>query len=88
MAATSPKRAKRTYNLSERAIHRVRDLAQRETLPPTQDAVVEVAIDRLYEAVTYAEEEARWDGAMADPEFVQEVGDLARLYDAGETWPT
>jgi hypothetical protein len=88
MAVRSPARAKRTYNLSERAIHRVRELAQREELPATQDGVVEVAIDRLYESVTYDDEASQWDAASDDPAFGREMAEIANVYDAGESWPT
>ncbi len=87
MAPRSPVRAKRTYNLTERAIHRVRELAQREKLAATQDGVVEVAIDRLYESVTYADEASQWDAAANDPDFGREMAGIARAYDIGETWP-
>jgi hypothetical protein len=40
-------RTKRTYNLSSATVRRVREMAERYGVAPTQDAVVELAVDEL-----------------------------------------
>ena len=51
-------RTKRTYNLPERTVRRVRELADGGQVGSSQDAVVETAIERLYDQVR-ADEDAR-----------------------------
>ncbi|MFI5255526.1 MAG: hypothetical protein ACHQ15_08725 [Candidatus Limnocylindrales bacterium] len=82
-------RVKRTYNLPEATVLAVRELSERYGLAPTQDAVVELAVDELQRNLRYAEEEAVWTAAAGDPEFVAEAEDLARAFAAAdaETWP-
>ena len=87
MTVRSGYRTKRTYNLSDRAIQRVRDLARNNALPQTQDAVVEIAIDRLYESVRYADESAQWEAARSDPEFKREMASIAKAYRDEDDWP-
>lgn len=88
MAVRSDSRTKRTYNLSVRAVDRVRELASNGSLPGTQDGVVEAAIDRLFESVRYAEDAARWEDASSDPTFRREMSALADLYGDRDSWPT
>lgn len=85
----SMSRVKRTYNLPEATVRAVRELSERYGLAPTQDAVVELAVDELRRQLLYAEEEELWAHAASDPEFIAEAQDLARAFAAAdaETWP-
>jgi hypothetical protein len=87
MAVRTAKRTKRTYNLSGRAVDRVRELTSHDSLPRTQDGVVEAAIDRLYESIRYAEDAAKWAEASGDTSFRREMAELAELYRDRESWP-
>jgi hypothetical protein len=80
-------RVKRTYNLSETTVKRVRELAGEYGLAKSQDAVVELAVDRLYAQMREAEEASQWAAAAADPEFRAEMAQLAAGLDRGEKWP-
>ena len=81
-------KTKRTYNLSRRTIETVQTLAERH-LAPTQDALVELAVDELARHVREADEAYAWAEAAADPEFAAEAADLEAAYRAAdaETWP-
>jgi hypothetical protein len=81
-------KTKRTYNLSRRTIETVQALAERK-IAPTQDALVELAVDELARHVRDADEGDAWAAAAADPEFAAEAENLGvayRIADA-ETWP-
>ena len=80
-------RSKRTYRLSERAQARVREMAGEYGVGGSQDAVVELAVDRLYREVEAAAEARRWAAAAADPAFTTEAADLEREFSSLETWP-
>ena len=80
-------RTKRTYRLSPQAQARVRELSSRYGLAESQDAVVEVAIDRLYRDVEARAEADRWAEAAGDPAFQDEVAEITRAFGRGETWP-
>ena len=80
-------KTKRTYNLSEGAVHRVRELAARADLAASQDGVVELAIERLYLETRARDEAALWDAATRDPEFAAEMGLIGAEFRDGETWP-
>ena len=80
-------RSKRTYRLSERAQARVREMAGEYGVGGSQDAVVELAVDRLYREVEAAAEAQRWAVAAADPAFTTEMTDLDREFSSSETWP-
>ncbi|HKG18823.1 MAG TPA: hypothetical protein VKB00_03720 [Candidatus Limnocylindrales bacterium] len=80
-------RTKRTYRLSSQAQSRVRELSSRYGLAESQDAVVEVAIDRLYRDVEARAEGDRWAEAARDPEFQKESSEIARAFGRDETWP-
>jgi hypothetical protein len=82
-------RVKRTYNLPEETVRAVRELSEHYGIAPTQDAVVELAVDELRRQLRYAEEEELWARAASDPEFVAEAEDLARAFAAAdaEAWP-
>lgn len=81
-------KTKRTYNLSRRTIDTVQALAQRK-VAPTQDALVELAVDELARQVRDADEADAWTAAAADREFVAEAEDLDAAYRTAdaETWP-
>jgi hypothetical protein len=79
-------RSKRTYRISQRTQDRVRELAARYGVAGSQDGVIETAVERLYREVEAAAETARWGEAAADAAFREEVGAIARAYDAAETW--
>lgn len=80
-------RTKRTYNLSPEAVAHVRDLAARGDLAPSQDAVVEMAIEQLYREVQDREETARWSMAARDVGFRGEMRTLASELDGPAGWP-
>jgi hypothetical protein len=80
-------RTKRTYRISPEAQARVRELASRYGVGASQDAVVETAVNRLYRDVEARSEAERWQQAGDDREFRDEVAELARVFDASDTWP-
>jgi hypothetical protein len=80
-------RVKRTYNLSEATVRRVRELAGEHGAAKSQDAVVELAVDRLYSQLRDREEAAEWANAARDPEFRAEMTGLAADLHDVETWP-
>jgi hypothetical protein len=80
-------RTKRTYRLSERAQARVRELAGEYGIGGSQDAVVELAVDRLYREVEAAAEAHRWAEATTDPTFRAEAADIEREFSEAESWP-
>jgi hypothetical protein len=82
-------RVKRTYNLAPRTVHAVRELSDRYGVAPSQDAVVELAVDELRRQVQEREESEAWERAAADPAFRDEsraLEDAFRPADL-ETWP-
>jgi hypothetical protein len=80
-------RLKRTYNLSQETVRRVRELAAEYSVAPSQDAVVELAIDRLYRDAREQGEAVMWAAAAEDPHFRQEMSGLAATYGDVDTWP-
>lgn len=78
---------KRTYRLTERAQSRVRELAGRYEVAGSQDAVVELAVDRLYREVEAATEAMEWEAAAKDPAFRADVDEIAREFGSVEAWP-
>ena len=80
-------RTKRTYRISERAQERVRELSSRYGVAASQDAVVEAAVDRLYLEVEARAEADRWAEAASDAAFRDEAAQIAREFDAAESWP-
>lgn len=82
-------RRKRTYNLPERTVVTVRELAATYGVASTQDGVIELAVDELARRIREATEQERWADAAADPAFSAEVADLAAAYGTAgrETWP-
>jgi hypothetical protein len=81
-----PNRTKRTYNLSERTVRRVRELAEDYGTAKTQDGVVDLAVERLYLEQQQDRETAQWATAATDPEFRREVAEIEGAFDV-EAWP-
>jgi hypothetical protein len=81
-------KTKRTYNLSRRTIEAVQALARRK-VAPTQDTLVELAVDELARHVREADEAEIWEAAAGDPEFTAEAAELEALYGDADpaTWP-
>lgn len=82
-------RTKRTYNLPERTVLAVRELAATCGLASTQDGVIELAVDELARRLREDAEGAEWATAADDPAFRQEAAGLAAAYAQAdrETWP-
>lgn len=82
-------RTKRTYNLPERTVRAVRELAATCGLASTQDGVIELAVDELARRIREEAEAAQWEAAAADPALRAEAADLAAAYEQAdrETWP-
>ncbi len=82
-------RTKRTYNLPERTVLAVRELAATYGVAGTQDGVIELAVDELARRLREGAEAETWAGAAADPGFRAETTDLAAAYGTAdaETWP-
>ena len=82
-------RTKRTYNLPERTVLAVRELAATYGVASTQDGVIELAVDELARRIRREAEAAQWEAAAADPDFRAESADLAAAYEKAdrETWP-
>ena len=80
-------RVKRTYNLSEATVRRVRELAGEYGLAKSQDGVVELAVERLYSAAREQEEAEQWASAARDPEFRAEMAAIATAFGDGAAWP-
>lgn len=62
----SSTRTKRTYNLSQATVQRVREMAERYGVAPTQDAVVELAVDELERRLREEQEASAWEEAATD----------------------
>jgi hypothetical protein len=80
-------KAKRTYNLRASTVARVRELSADYGVADSQDAVVELAIDRLYSAAIASREADIWAAAAEDAEFAREMRAVAREFQDSETWP-
>ena len=80
-------RIKRTYNLDESTVRHVRELSSDYGVADSQDAVVELAIERLYQEALDRVESDRWAAAAADPAFVAEMREVAADLDGDEAWP-
>ncbi len=80
-------RVKRTYNLDPSTVHRVRELAGLPDVAPSQDGVVDLAVERLYLEVQARQEADAWENAARDPAFASEMAGIASDYRDGETWP-
>jgi hypothetical protein len=85
--STRPKRVKRTYNLAPPTVHRVRELSEVYGASPTQDGVVDLAVERLYLELRERAESEAWARAAADPDFQREARELYADLDHAESWP-
>jgi hypothetical protein len=82
-----PKRTKRTYNLAEATVRRVRELSGLYGAAATQDGVVDLAVERLYLELRERAEAERWAAAAEDPDFQSEIRDVQRELRYAESWP-
>lgn len=82
-----PPRTKRTYNLSQETVRRVRELASDYDSASSQDAVVELAVDRLYRDARERAEGDLWAAAARDPCLQREVAEIATAFDDAGPWP-
>jgi predicted kinase len=82
-------KVKRTYNLAPSTVRRVRELAEEYAVAPSQDAVIELAIDELDRRLLEQREADAWAAAASDPEVQREIGAVERSYRTAdaETWP-
>lgn len=82
-----PKRTKRTYNLAEPTVRRVRELSELYGAAQTQDGVVDLAVERLYLELREQAEGERWAAVAGDPDFQKELRDVQRSLRYAESWP-
>lgn len=84
-----PAKQKRTYNLAPATVRAVRELADDYHTAPTQDAVIELAVDELRRRIRDADEASAWERAAADPDFRAEADaiDVDLPVADSETWP-
>lgn len=80
-------RVKRTYNLSPSTVARVRELAGEYGAAGSQDAVVDLAVERLYAEIRERLEADQWARAGEDAEFRAEMTSVATDLDGGTAWP-
>lgn len=74
-------KVKRTYNLTESTVRRVRELAREYRVSETQDGVVEKAVERLYEGERARQEAEAWTSAGQDPDFVADMAAIAHDFE-------
>jgi hypothetical protein len=77
-------RVKRTYNLSPATVVLVRRLADEAHVAPTQDAVVESAIQALARRVRDQEHTRQFAACAEDPEFVREMEEIWNEFEADD----
>ena len=65
----------------------LRELSADYGLADSQDAVVELAIERLYQEALDRVEAERWTAAAASPAFVEEMCGVAADLDIDGLWP-
>jgi hypothetical protein len=82
-----PKRTKRTYNLAEPTVRRVRELSELYGAAPTQDGVVDLAVERLYLELRERAEAERWATVADDADFQREMRQLEKDLLYAESWP-
>ena len=80
-------RIKRTYNLDEATVRHVRELSSDYAVAGSQDAVVELAVERLYQEALDRIEAGRWAAAAQDPSFVAEMREISGDLDGEDKWP-
>jgi hypothetical protein len=84
-----PAKQKRTYNLAPATVRAVRELADEYHAAPTQDAVIELAVDELQRRLRDTAEASAWEAAAGDAGFIGEAGEVEAAYRSAdrETWP-
>jgi hypothetical protein len=82
-------RVKRTYNLSEGTVEKVRELVEKGHVAPSQDALVEMALTDFIRALQDAEEARLWSAAASDPALSAEAALMEVEFGTAdlETWP-
>lgn len=80
-------RIKRTYNLDEATVRHVREMSSEYGVADSQDAVVELAVERLYREALDRVEAERWTAAATDQPFVAEIREIAADLDGDDPWP-
>jgi len=80
---------KRTYNLAPGTVRAVRELADEYHAAPTQDAVIELAVDELQRHFRETAEASVWEAAGGDASFIGEAEEIEKAYQSAdrETWP-
>lgn len=80
-----PSRMKRTYNLAPSTVRSVREMAEEFRVAPSQDAVIELAVDELERRLRDQREGDLWERAASDPEMAE----FERAYQSAdrESWP-
>lgn len=80
---------KRTYNLAPRTVRAVRELADEYQAAPTQDAVIELAVDELQRRLREVAETDAWEAASGDATFLGEAREMEDAFASAdrETWP-
>jgi hypothetical protein len=84
-----PPKVKRTYNLAPATVQRVRELSESYGVAPSQDAVIELAVDELDRRLRERRESDAWAVAAADPAFRSEAEEVEAAYAPAdvESWP-
>ena len=59
----------------------------RARIAASQDAVVELAVDRIYAEMRERDEAALWSGAAEDPAFQEEMSAIAADFGDKDAWP-
>jgi hypothetical protein len=80
-------RIKRTYNLDDTTVRHVREMSADYGVADSQDAVVELAVERLYREAVDRVESERWLAAASDPAFIAEMREIAADLDGDDSWP-
>ena len=64
-------------------------MAERYGVAPSQDGVVELAVDELERRLRDQREADAWEAAATDPAFAAEAGDIEAAFRSAdrETWP-
>ncbi len=75
---------KRTYNLSPMTVGLVRHLAEVAQVAPTQDAVIEAAIQSLGRRVRDEEHTRQFAACARDPEFQREMAEIGTEFEADD----
>lgn len=85
--ASMASRIKRTYNLNPATVALVRDLAARQDVAASQDAVIEMAVEVLARTLRDRDEAAAWVRAATDGAFHAEMAQVAVDMAPAEQWP-